>query len=389
MISKYSEFILESQIYNLILEGKMVFSSDFIEILDTLSTSGDAEVEDLSSLIRGYMNIDVAVDSNCIDVSDKQGMISFVPDDKVSEEDLIYKIKPTADLLDYQSSNPHSLFTELDIPGEGLINIHPRSLTFNRWKLIKKQELNEYRDLTFYYLQDFDTPSKFIVVYYRSGAQALIPIGSTSNRKGDVKLGRFINKFLSAIGNTFSAATIERLVNMYQAEVLLKKNALNYFKVVEGEDIRKWYHENMYESSNGGQLANSCMRYPKCQDFLDIYTENPQVCKLLIFTPNEGKLSGRALLWTLENGKKYMDRIYTNKDSYDNLFLKWANENGYTKGIEASSVVKVNTKDYELYPYMDTFIFYDADEGKLSNSEIFQRPYAQLDETDGEPDWRT
>ena len=389
MISKYNEFILESQIYNLILEGKMVFSSDFMEILDTLSTSGDAEVEDLSSLIRGYMNIDVAVDSNCIDVSDKQGMISFVPDDKVSEEDLIYKIKPTVDLLDYSSNNPHSLFTDLDISGEGLINIHPRSLTLNRWKLVKKQELNEYNNLTFYYLQDFDTPSKFIVVYYQRGAQALIPIGSTSNRKGDVKLGRFINKFLTAIGKNFPATTIERLVNMYQAEVLMKKDALNHFKVVEGEDIRKWYHEKMYESSNGGQLANSCMRYPKCQDFLDIYVENPQVCKLLIFTNTEDELRGRALLWTLENGKKYMDRVYTNKDSYDNIFLKWANQNRYTKGIESKSVVKVNTKDYELYPYMDTFIFYDADEGKLSNSQIFQRPYAQLDETDGEPDWRT
>ena len=389
MISKYNEFILESQIYNLILEGKMVFSSDFTEILDTLSTSGDAEVEDLSSLIRGYMNIDVAVDSNCIDISDKQGMISFVPDDKVSEEDLIYKIKPTADLLHYDSNNPHSLFTDLDIPGEGLINVHPRSLTLNRWKLIKKKEPNEYGNLTFYYLQDFDTPSRFIVIYYRRSAQALITIGSTSNRKGEVKLGRFINKFLSAIGKTFPAATIERLVNMYQAEVLLKKDALNYFKVVEGEDIRKWYHENMYESANGGQLANSCMRYSKCQDFLDIYVENSQVCKLLIFTPTEGKLSGRALLWTLENGKKYMDRIYTNKDSYENLFLKWGNENGYSKGIESSSVVKVNTKDYELYPYMDTFVFYDAEEGKLSNSQIFQRPYAQLDETEGEPDWKT
>ena len=389
MISKYNEFILESQIYNLILEGKMVFSSDFTEILDTLSTSGDAEVEDLSSLIRGYMNIDVAVDSNCIDISDKQGMISFVPDDKLNEEDLIYKIKPTADLLDYHSNNPHSLFTDLEISGEGLINVPPRSLTFNRWKLIKKQDLDEYSNLTFYYLQDFDIPSKFIVVYYQRGAQALIPIGSTSNRKGEVKLGRFINKFLTAIGKTLPAATIERFVNMYQAEVLMKKDALNHFKVVEGEDIRKWYHENMYESSNGGQLANSCMRYPKCQEFLDIYVENPQVCKLLIFTPNEGKLSGRALLWTLENGKKYMDRVYTNKDSYENLFLKWSNENGYPKGIEPKSVVKVKTKDYELYPYMDTFLYYDADEGKLSNSQIFQRPYAQLDETEGEPDWRT
>jgi len=388
MISKYNEFILESQIYNLILEGKMVFSSDFTEILDTLSTSGDAEVEDLSSLIRGYMNIDVAVDSNCIDISDKQGMVSFVPDDKLNEEDLIYKIKPTADLLDYQSNNPHSLFAELDIPGEGLINVPPRSLTFNRWKLIKKQDLDEYSNLTFYYLQDFDIPSKFIVVYYQRGAQALMPIGSTSNRKGELKLGRFINKFLSAIGKTYPAATIEKLVNMYQAEVLLMNNALNHFKVVEGEDIRKWYHENMYESSNGGQLANSCMRYPKCQDFLDIYVQNPQVCKLLIFTPNDGKLSGRALLWTLENGKKYMDRVYTNKDSYDNLFVKWCKENDYTKGIESSSVVKVNPKDYELYPYMDTFLYYDAEQGRLSNSQIFQRPYAQLDETEGEPDWR-
>ena len=84
-----------------------------------------------------------------------------------------------------------------------------------------------------------------------------------------------------------------------------------------------------------------------------------------------------------------MDRVYTNKDSYDNLFLKWSNENGYPKGIEPKSVVKVKTKDYELYPYMDTFLYYDADEGKLSNSQIFQRPYAQLDETEGEPDWRT
>jgi hypothetical protein len=382
MISKYNEF-------NLILEGKMVFSSDFTEILDILSTSGDAEVEDLSSLIRGYMNIDVAVDSNCIDISDKQGMISFVPDDKLNDEDLIYKIKPSADLLEYHISNPHSLFKQLDIPGEGLINAHPRSLTFNRWKLIKKQDLNEYGNLTFYYLQDFDIPSKFIVIYYQRGAQALIPIGSSSSRKGEVKLGRFINKFLTAIGKTFTAAVIERFVNKYQAEVLLRKDALNNFKVVEGEFIRKWYHENMYESSNGGQLANSCMRYPKCQDFLDIYVENPQVCKLLIFTLNEGELSGRALLWTLEDGKKYMDRVYVNKDSYENLFLKWANENGYTRGIEARSVVKVTAKDYELYPYMDTFIFYDADEGKLSNSSMFQRPYAQLDETDGEPDWRT
>ena len=34
MVNKYYEFLLEKQIYNLILEGKMVFGTDFIEILD-------------------------------------------------------------------------------------------------------------------------------------------------------------------------------------------------------------------------------------------------------------------------------------------------------------------------------------------------------------------
>jgi hypothetical protein len=388
MISKYNEFILESQIYNLILEGKMVFSLDFLEVLDSLSTSDDAQVEDLASLIRKYTDIDVDVDSNCIDLSDKQGMISFVPDSKLKEEELIYKIKPTADILDYDVSSPHSIFTELDVPGQGLINTPPRALIFNRWKLIKKQNIKDYSNLTFYYLQDVDIPSRFIVIYYREGAQALIPIGSNSNIKGEVKLGRFINKFLSAIGKNFPAAVIERFVNMYEAEVLLRKDALNNFKVVEGEDIRKWYNKNNYENSNG-ELGNSCMRYPKCEKFFDIYVENPEVCKLLIFTTNDGKLTGRALLWTLEDGKKYMDRIYTNKDSYDNLFIKWRHENGYKREIEPSSVVKVNTKDYILYPYMDTFIYYDAKEGKLSNNNYnFQKPYAQLDETEGEPDWR-
>jgi hypothetical protein len=84
-----------------------------------------------------------------------------------------------------------------------------------------------------------------------------------------------------------------------------------------------------------------------------------------------------------------MDRIYTSKDSYDPLFLKWGGKNGYAKSIINSSVVNVKAKDYELYPYMDTFTFFDAEEGRLSNSRIFQKPYAQLDETDGEPDWRT
>ena len=387
MISKYNEFLFESMIYNLILEGKMVFSEEFVEILDNLSTSGDSEIENLSSLIRDYIDKEVSVDSNCIDLSDKQGMISFVPDAKLKEEELIYKIKTSVDVLQYEDTSL-TIFDELNIPSEGLINNHPRSLVSNKWKIIKKEKLPEYNQLTFYYLQDFDDPSKFILVYYRSSASALIPVGSTSNRKSDVKLGKFINKFLAAIGKTFPPTVIEKFVKKYQLEVVLMKTSLDpiNFKVVEGEEIRKWYNENIYEN-NKGQLGTSCMKYDRCQDYFDIYVENPEVCKLLIFTSNDGKLAGRALLWTLENGRKYMDRIYTNKDSYDNLFLKWGKQNGYEKSINTNSIVNVKAKDYELYPYMDTFKFYKFDEGKLSNSHnAFKTPYFVLESTDGSPD---
>lgn len=402
MINKYYEFLLEKQIYNLILEGKMIFGTDFIEILDTLSTNqDDMSVANLAAVIRDYVNKDVDVDANCIDVSDKPGMITFVPDDKVKEEELTYRVLPIANVLSYEPSNPHVLFKELDVPGEGLIGGDVRGILSYSWKVIKNPSSENWSHLNFSYLEDANTPGRRVLVYTstRTGSSEtrspIEPNGSISTRKSDVRLGRFLNKFIAAVSKDFNnkmnitAATIEKFVNLYEAELIVKQNAFDNFKVVEGEDIRKWYHEKYYEGGSSGQLSNSCMRYPSCQDFLDIYVQNPEVCKMLIYINEYNELRGRALLWTLSDGKKYIDRIYTSKDSYDNLFLKWGNKNGYSKTIVNSSVVNVKAKDYELYPYMDTFQYYDADEGKLSNSQIFQRPYAQLDETDGEADWRT
>jgi len=401
MINKYYEFLLEKQIYNLILEGKMIFGTDFIEILDTLSTNqDDMSVANLAAVIRDYANKVVDVDANCIDVSDKPGMITFVPDDKVKEEELTYRVLTIANVLSYDPSNPHVLFKELDVPGEGLIGGDVRGILADSWKVIKNPASENWNHLNFFYLEDVNTPGRRVLVYTstRTGSietrSPIEPNGSISTRKSDVRLGRFLNKFIAAVSKDFNnkmnitAATIEKFVNLYEAELIIRQNAFDDFKVVEGEDIRKWYHQKYYEGGSG-QLSNSCMRYPTCQDFFDIYVQNPEVCKMLIYINEYNELRGRALLWTLSDGKKYMDRVYTSKDSYDNLFLKWGNKNGYSKTIVNSSVVNVNAKDYELYPYMDTFTYYDADEGKLSNSQIFQRPYAELDGTDGEADWRT
>ena len=75
---------------------------------------------------------------------------------------------------------------------------------------------------------------------------------------------------------------------------------------VSGEDIRKWYHGRMY-APNAGTLSESCMRHDKCQDYFDIYTDNPGV-RMIIATKDD-KLMGRAIVW---------DKMVWNKNYFDN-----------------------------------------------------------------------
>ena len=53
------------------------------------------------------------------------------------------------------------------------------------------------------------------------------------------------------------------------------------------------------------------MRFERTQQFLEIYTANPeQVSCLTLYTEEGDKVQGRALIWVLEDGSKFMDRIY-------------------------------------------------------------------------------
>jgi hypothetical protein len=116
------------------------------------------------------------------------------------------------------------------------------------------------------------------------------------------------------------------------------------------------------------------MRFGTCQGYFKIYTENPDVCQLLILKDKTGKkIEGRAILWTTVDGKKFMDRIYTTKDSLVKLFAKWAEDNSYiNKGQETHNyraplldtiVVQVKPKLYSSYPLID----YVPDKGILCN----------------------
>ena len=96
--------------------------------------------------------------------------------------------------------------------------------------------------------------------------------------------------------------------------------------MVQGESIAYWYNYKNY-LDRSGSLGNSCMSNVD-DEYFDIYMSNSDVCKLLILKSQENpnKIVGRALLWTLTGGEKYLDRIYTIKDSDIELFKDYAKE---------------------------------------------------------------
>jgi hypothetical protein len=154
------------------------------------------------------------------------------------------------------------------------------------------------------------------------------------------------------------------------------------FELVTGEEIRRWYHQENYQE-NKGQLFSSCMKYPSCQPYFNIYVENPEVCQLLILKGKD-KISGRALIWTLTSGEKYMDRPYTNHDADINLFNDYARK--YKMKTNAYDLeVKVKAKDYGRYPYMDSLQYFNPKTGILTtNPNVFPHPdWFMLQKTDG------
>ena len=162
--------------------------------------------------------------------------------------------------------------------------------------------------------------------------------------------------------------------------------------MVKGDEIKHWYLENNYENITG-QLGNSCMRKLSCQRYFDIYTKNPnQVSLLILKGEDESKIVGRALIWTSTENKIIMDRIYTIKDSDYVLFKNYAIQNSWMSGTDFSYTELLNIKIklenwmFDKYPYMDTFMCLNYEDGILSpNEDNWPKDgWWKLQETNGE-----
>jgi hypothetical protein len=135
-----------------------------------------------------------------------------------------------------------------------------------------------------------------------------------------IKIGRLVQSLLKNSEQN-SPRQIEQFVDKYKAEIQIMR-CFDRFEITNGEDIRKWYLEN-YESRYAGTLGKSCMADDMCQPYFYIYIlKSKKVC-LNHFrgVSNPDKISGRAILWTDNDGNKIMDRVYTNNSPDVVLFI--------------------------------------------------------------------
>jgi hypothetical protein len=231
------------------------------------------------------------------------------------------------------------------------------------------------------------------------------------NLRQKIRAGKIIRQILSTVGGNFTENEINDFVDQFRQawdekylfkEEEQEEDKFANLRVVKGEEIKKWYLIDNY-SQVDGTLGRSCMRYPKCQYYLGIYTENPDVCSMLILLDETGqKIRGRALVWELHSPKvTYMDRQYTiNNDEDVTIMRMYAKSKGWyyrsenTTGITTDMIspngelvdegdleVYLSKYEFDYYPYVDTLQYFDYNKGKLTTQR--DRNYYELDNTDG------
>lgn len=346
----YKEFINESVIYDLINETHLYLVDDIREVLNDMNS-------DIAKDILSLQSKKIEKDITFVSLSDNLGYLDFSTEKNIlknienfikDDDDLDSELKPVA------------IKTVVGNIQYGLLgNISINYIT------------NEYPDIL-------------------------------KKSRSSLKLGKFINKLFP---NKYNSQQIEEFTNKFKARI---EKTDEEFKLVSGDEIKKWYLEDNYYNTDGN-LGNSCMKYKRCQDYFDIYTKNPDVCQMLILL-REGKLIGRAIVWKLSNYIEYhkeyevsdlyfMDRQYTIDQHDVDKFKNYAKEKGWAyktynnhhslKNVTYNGQdkmwlmeVRVDDIDYDKYPYMDTFKSYSHDDGILYNREGMDDVYT-LTSTDG------
>lgn len=398
MLKKYLEFINES--LDFILESEVVYSDKFRLALNKIDS-------ELSKSILGIENKDLDIRSNYFDIlMDRNDSVSFIPDDRAQrilgeEKEKVNFVGRNGGWLTYNKNDEgefknKKLFDELGftVPERGEI-VQPEP---NEVGEVVKKVTSEKSGKTYAWVKFDSTELVINIDKLRSVDDRLQRVWSTSRQQ--IRVGRAIRALLTLSGVEFSDSDIESFVNQYKATIDKFNDKFSFFHEVKDDDIAYWYDSSRYYERRG-TLGSSCMSNVD-PEFFDIYVSNPDVCSLIILKSqeDEDKIIGRALLWKIRDGKRFMDRIYCVNDSDIQLFKDWASENGwYVKQYNGSSsgtgaispdgstvtlnlTVDIKPGYYDKYPYLDTLKYWDKNRGTLS-TRAGGDTYI-LEDTDGE-----
>lgn len=401
MIKNYYDYITESKL-ELLLEAKIVFTTNFMEVLNKI----DSPIATKLMLLNGQ---DKDIDRNFIDINkEKIDSVLFKSQDKIDK--VQYTLLNKGAIYDTLSKKATNIIKRYGQPRDGEKGIVTRTMT--------KDELIEISpNGTWDWFYDVSGQGPLVVFQFGSGEDIFSVFTSKSNvvkdyksiRNSDVNVGRFVRAFMLKLGEKFTDKEVESFVDQYKKIIQMGTDVFSRFKEVKGDDIKKYYLVDNYESE-AGSLGSSCMRYERCQDYFDIYTKNPDKVKLVILLSEDdfSKIAGRAILWLDKSGRYIMDRIYIIRTADILLFIEYCNSKGYFHkenqnyssytplvdgGIELDDdeskvVIVLNKGYYDKYPYMDTMKFYSPETGLISNRTDIFRPiynYTELTETNGGP----
>jgi len=393
MIARYFDFINEN--IELLLESDVKYSEKFRKILKKI---GDP----VSNKLLELENQDHPVQSNYFDITDTNDTISFTPDRKVKE------------ILD-KNKNMWRYAT----PGRYLSSEGKYQYLWDALE-IEREEIQEPPTNTLGTIgKEAVSPAsgkKFVVFIPNDKSLKPIPVNAEALKLGgegtedffnisrqSIRVGRGVRAILNSAKVKLSDKEIEDFVNKYKATIDSINDIFSNFEIVTGDDISYWYNYERYEKgTDRGTLGQSCMADVP-DSFLEIYCANPDKISLVIYKVPEDpqKIRGRALVWKLNDGKFFMDRIYTHEDSDVELFRQFAKKQGwYSKKYNSSTSsgisykpdgsgdtenltleVSVKGGKYDKYPYLDTLKYYNPSKGLIKNHKD-DGDY-ELEDTDG------
>jgi hypothetical protein len=159
MLTKYNDFILENQIINLLLEGTLDASLEFLERLKMISSKSDIAYLLYNKFSNGA-EVDKDLSQNYIDVTETDDMISFLSDnkaDKLPYEESEYLVKGRGEIKIGRFAksllNDKELIKDLQISKiftdkeyEDFVNLYKSSnvKSENKFKLVEGKDIQKY-----------------------------------------------------------------------------------------------------------------------------------------------------------------------------------------------------------------------------------------------------